>query len=125
MSNVTALLLTLLAFMLSLPATYGGSATWKSAPASNNWNSATKWTPATVPNGFADTASFATSSMISLSVTADTEVNSIIFNSGASAFTISPASNDITLTISGAGITNNSAVSQSFVTTPSTQDSSP
>ena len=50
-----------------------------------------------------------------VSISANTEVNGIVFNSGASAFTIT-ASPTFTLTISGIGITNNSGTAQNFVT---------
>ena len=38
-----------------------GSATWNSSPATGDWNTATNWTPATVPNGPSDPATFALS----------------------------------------------------------------
>src|SRR5690242_19000656 len=38
-----------------------GSATWLNLPESGTWNSATNWSPATVPNGANDIATFAAS----------------------------------------------------------------
>src|SRR5215469_1691782 len=95
------------------------SATWNLNPTSGDWNTATNWTPATVPNGPSDTAIFDVSSTSAVSVSADTEVSSIVFNPGASAFTITVTTNSFiaSLTLSGAGIVNNSAVTQNFVTT--------
>src|SRR5919204_6148417 len=93
---------------------YAGSATWLASPPTGNWNHAANWTPATVPNGPSDTATFATSNTTGVSISANTEVNSIVFNAGASAFSIT-ARPTLTLTVSGAGIANNSGVTQNFV----------
>ena len=65
-----------------------GSATWDLNPGSGDWNTATNWTPATVPNGPADTATFALSNTTSVSLSADTEVDTIMFNPGASVYTV-------------------------------------
>src|SRR4051794_2142705 len=83
-------LLTLIAMLLTVisPSSNGGSATWKANPASGHWNTAANWTPATVPNGSADTASFATSSQTAISLSANTEVDAISFDSGADSFQI-------------------------------------
>jgi hypothetical protein len=91
-----------------------GSATWKKSPGTANWNRAGNWTPATVPNAATDTATFASSNTTGVSLSANTEVNGIVFNVGASAFTIT-ASPSFILTISGVGITNNSGIAQNFV----------
>ncbi|PYK93743.1 MAG: hypothetical protein DME36_08365, partial [Verrucomicrobia bacterium] len=93
-----------------------GSATWKSSPATADWNTASNWSPATVPNGASDTATFASSSITNISLSANTEVNGIVFNSGASAFTITTG-NGFTLTISGAGIMNNSGLTENLSAT--------
>src|SRR6266513_4175525 len=106
-----AMLLLLLSIASS---TYADSATWKSSPATGDWNTAANWTPMTVPNGPSDTATFATSNRTAVSLSAYTEVNGIVFNAGASAFTIT-ASPSFSLTISGVGITNNSGIVQNFV----------
>src|SRR2546429_2244962 len=108
-----AMLLLLLSIASS---TYADSATWKSSPATGDWNTAANWTPMTVPNGPSDTATFATSNRTAVSLSANTEVNGIVFNAGASAFTITgPGANILSLTISGVGITNNSGITQKFV----------
>src|SRR6266480_2747517 len=107
-----AMLLLLLSIASS---TYADSATWKSSPATGDWNTAANWTPMTVPNGPSDTATFATSNRTAVSLSANTEVNGIVFNAGASAFTIN-ISPGFELTISGVGITNNSGSIKNFVT---------
>src|SRR5689334_906400 len=109
--RLTAFLILASSFLLSA---YAGSATWNINPASGDWNTTTNWTPASVPNGPADIATFASSSRTNLSISAGIEVNSIAFNSGAAAFTIN---NTLAagLTLSGAGVTNNSGVLQNFI----------
>jgi autotransporter-associated beta strand protein len=107
-------LLPAIVLMFSAQTSRAGSATWKSSPASGNWNTATNWTPQTIPNGPSDTATFATSNTTNVSLSANTEVNGIVFNAGASAFTITVVPT-LTLTVSGAGITNNSGIAQEFV----------
>jgi autotransporter-associated beta strand protein len=67
-----------------------------------------------VPNGPADTATFDSSNTTNVSLSANTKVNGIVFNPGASAFTITVAPT-FDLTISGLGITNNAATIQNFV----------
>ena len=94
---------------------FAGSAQWQPPiPGIGDWNTAGNWNPATVPNAAADVATFATSAITGVSLSADTEVNGIVFNSGASAFTIT-VSPGFVLTVSGAGITNNSGITQNFV----------
>jgi autotransporter-associated beta strand protein len=106
-----------LVFLLIAAATvFADSATWNLNPASGDWNIAANWTPATVPNGPADTAQFGVSNTTGVSISDPTEVNGIQFNPGASAFTIT-APPTLTLTLSGVGITNNSGATQNFVTT--------
>ncbi|PYV73625.1 MAG: hypothetical protein DMG96_22505 [Acidobacteria bacterium] len=98
----------------ALNAVYADSAAWNANPVDNDWSNPANWTPATVPNGPNDVATFGVSSTTDVSITASIEVNSIVFSPGASAFTITlPAS---VLTISGAGITNDSGITQNFVT---------
>jgi autotransporter-associated beta strand protein len=95
--------------------TFHGSATWK-ANADGNWNNASNWNPATVPNGPADTATFARSNETFLASEVDIEVNGIVFNPHASAFTIIELFN--TMFITGVGITNNSGIMQTFAPGP-------
>ena len=67
----------------------------------------------TVPNGPNDNATFQTSNQTIVSLSADTEVNGIIFNSEASLFEIINGT-AVTLTISGTGVTNSSGITQTF-----------
>src|SRR5438552_2744434 len=97
-------------------AAFAGSATWRANPSSGNWNAAANWTPATIPNGAADIATFAFSNKRSVFFAADTEVNGIVFNAGASPFTF--INQAPTVTISGKGITNNSGIVQNFTPGP-------
>ena len=94
---------------------YADSATWSASTKSNIWNKAANWVPATVPNGPADTATFDVSSTTDLTFSALTEVNGINFDAGASAYTFEVIP-PVTLTISGAGIVNNSGTTQNFIT---------
>ncbi len=110
-------LLLILSCALALNAE-AGSATWTLNPASNNWNQATNWTPATVPNGSADTATFGVSN-ISPSIRDFIDVDSVVFSSGASAFTIAvdpdpTTGHSASLSFDGVGIVNNSGITQAF-----------
>src|SRR5712691_10789318 len=103
-----------------LSAVYADSATWTMHPTSNDWNTKANWTPAAVPNGPSDVATFARSSTKSLEFSAAmTEVAEIVFSPGANSFKIAVdpilAQTVVYLTISGAGITNSSGVTQNLV----------
>ena len=93
---------------------YAGSATWKSQPPTTPWNNTANWTPATVPNGPADTATFATSQRRTITPTEPTEINSIVFSPGGAIFTITSGVG-APLTISGTGIVNDSGLTSAFV----------
>jgi len=95
---------------------FAGNATWLASPANTDWNSAANWTAGGPPNGSTNAATFATSNIKRPVISATTEVNGIVFNPGASAFTIT--SPFFSFTISGVGITNNSGISQNFVSGP-------
>jgi autotransporter-associated beta strand protein len=97
-------------------ATYAISAQWDLDPISGDWNAAANWTPDEVPNGPADIATFGLSNTTNISISENTEVNGITFTSAATNPYIITASPGLTLTISGAGITNNSGITQKFVT---------
>jgi autotransporter-associated beta strand protein len=116
------LLIATVILLFTIGSAFAGSATWSASPANGNWNSASNWSPMTVPDGPDDTATFGSSSITDISASQDTEVNDIVFNPGASAFTISagPGTPDEPqfLTISGAGVTNNSGIMQNFVPGP-------
>jgi autotransporter-associated beta strand protein len=104
-----------LLILISLASARAGSATWDLNPSSGGWNAATNWTPVTVPNGAADTATFGFSNIINVSISGDTKVNGISFTAAAAnPYTIT-ANPRVTLTFSGAGVINNSGVTQNFV----------
>lgn len=109
----TACLLPALLFLLAASLTRAGSATWLQTPVDSDWSSAFNWSPKTVPNGPSDVATFATSNVTGISLGTFDEVSSIVFAPGASSFTIT--NNFGTLTISGAGVINNSGTTQNFV----------
>jgi autotransporter-associated beta strand protein len=93
---------------------YAGSAHWN--PTSGDWNTADNWTPMTVPNGPADTATFGRSHMSDASISTNTEISEIIFTPAArNSYTIT-ASVGLTLTLSGRGVTNNSGIAQNLIT---------
>jgi uncharacterized protein with beta-barrel porin domain len=73
-------------------------ATWSTTPGSGDVNTATNWTSGFVPNG---TAFFGTSTITSLSFSANTQLGGFTFNAGASNYTFS---NSGILTFNGAGI---------------------
>lgn len=91
-----------------------GSATWLANPATGNWNTATNWNPATVPNGPSDVATFSVSNQRNVEVTNSIVLNSIVFSPDASAFTITSSSSFASVLINGAGVINNSALAQNF-----------
>src|SRR5215813_492729 len=91
---------------------FAGSATWNLNPTNGNWNTATNWTPNTVPDDPSDTATFDASNITAISQTGVIDISEIIFNPGASAFTITGGRD---FNIYGAGITNNSGIEQNFV----------
>ena len=120
-SPVTALILLLLLPLIQNDA-LGGSATWLSSPRTNDWHDANNWSPATVPNSPSDTATFGHSLTTHVFVSAETYVSSITFPSSLfpSAYTVTvilppQSSTSPVLIISGAGIVNNSGLTQNFV----------
>jgi autotransporter-associated beta strand protein len=98
---------------------FAGSAAWGTNPLNGDWNTAANWTPNTVPNGPADMASFATSTVTQVYLSGLIEVASLNFGSDADAFTITtvpgPTSGTV-LFITGSGITNASGQVQRFST---------
>ena len=92
-----------LMFLVSAVA-YAGSAQWNLHPTSGDWNTAANWTPMTVPNGAADVATFGLSNTTTVSISANTEVDAIMFAPGNSGYTIT-VDPFLVLTISGTGVT--------------------
>lgn len=112
---VAAALRCSLIFLVSAVA-YADSAQWNLNPRSGDWDTATNWRPIGVPNGPADISTFALSNTTNVSISENTEVNGIIFTSAATNPYTVTASPELTLTISGVGIKNNSGIAQKFVT---------
>src|SRR4030095_4767202 len=107
----------ILTFLLSTASdSFAGSATWKASAANGEWFNVNNWVQGTIPNGPGDTATFASSNRTSIDIAFNLEVNGIVFNPGASAFTIATNPTVVpTITISGVGITNNSGIVQNFL----------
>jgi autotransporter-associated beta strand protein len=106
LQTILAVAISILAPMVA----HAGSATWDLNPTSGDWNTAANWTPATVPNGAADTATFALSNTTGVSISADTEVNGITFTPAATNPYLITPSEFTFLALSGTGITNNSGI---------------
>ncbi len=102
-----------LVLLLGLQSSWAGSATWDFNPPGGDWNYAANWTPATVPNGPADIATFDASCtrQVFLQSAAD-EVDGIVFTAAASGFTVNIEGG--TFTLSNVGVTNHSGISQHF-----------
>ncbi len=92
-----------------------GSATWSMDPTNSDWNTATNWMPQTVPNSASDTATFNASKLTNLSVSFGSVINldSAVFNTEASAYTVTL--NVSNLILNGTGLVNNSSSIQSIV----------
>lgn len=110
---ISALSLPLL-FCVSVSTGMAGSATWNLNPISSDWNTAANWTPATVPNGVNDVATFDASSITNVTVSSSVQVSNIVFNAGAPAYSIAPANNATNLTFNGTGVINNSGILQNL-----------
>src|SRR5262249_22149652 len=99
------------ALLAAMPAR-AQDATWSTAPGSSDFNTASNWTPTTVPTG---TAFFGASTITNLTFNpgAANSLDGFTFNAGAPAysFTLTSASR---LTFTGAGIVNNSSNAPSF-----------
>src|SRR6476660_6387542 len=87
---LSVLLLCGLRLLISNVPAQAGSATWNSNAVTQNWTDANNWTPPTVPNGPADTATFGFSNQtdVVLPESQRVELNQIVFDAGASPFTI-------------------------------------
>ena len=93
-----------------------GSATWDLNPTSNDWNSASNWTPETVPSLPGDVASFALSNTTSIIASGGRTIDTIVFEAGASPYIIT-LPNFSGLVLIGDGIVNDSGVMQQIVLT--------
>ena len=102
---------------LSVGISRAGCATWNLNPTSNDWNTAANWTPATVPNGAHDTATFDVSNVTDVFVQATDILKAMTFDPDASPFTISIGGSVAvgSLTLGSAGIVNNSGTTQNLL----------
>jgi autotransporter-associated beta strand protein len=91
------------------------TATWLDNPVSGDWNNPVNWTAGGPPNGSVDTASFGASNQTVISLSTNTEVDSVVFDNGATSYTITTGPS-LTLTISGAGILRTSTYLSTLVT---------
>jgi autotransporter-associated beta strand protein len=88
--------------------------TWGTNPSNGDWNIAQNWTPAGVPGGLGDVAAFGVSTITDVYLSAFTQVDSLVFNPGASAYTIT-ATTTQNLLVSGVGIVNDSGITQRLI----------
>jgi autotransporter-associated beta strand protein len=114
-------------FLLATAPAEGGSANWNLNPGSSDWATATNWTPATVPFGESDVATFGISNLTNVvcgdspdGIYASTVVAEVIFTEGASPYTITmtPVYDVVypsLIEFHGAGITNRSGVTRTFI----------
>jgi hypothetical protein len=117
-AQVPSLGIALCLLLVLVSTSFAGSATWQATPATGDWNTATNWTPQTVPNGVSDVATFQQSSVTSISTSAVINVGDIVFDTNASDFTITVRDNFL---IDGTGIIFNNPSAfrtQTFVCPP-------
>jgi len=115
MNKATSALLTSCILILASQICQAGSATWVQSPADDNWSNPNNWMPNTVPNSSTDTATFGTSDTTAISIQDSIGLRSVIFQPGASAYTLT-VTNAKTLSLAGnPNIINNSGVEQNFV----------
>jgi autotransporter-associated beta strand protein len=95
-------------------AVWAGSATWNLNPTNDDWNTAANWTPATVPSVAGDVASFAVSNTTAVMASGGRTLDAIVFEAGASAFTIT-VPNASAILLLGTGIVNDSGLTQNIV----------
>jgi autotransporter-associated beta strand protein len=113
-NNFSFLITAALLFLTAQRHSFAGSATWSSNPLNGDWNTASNWTPNTVPNSPSDVASFGSSNQRDVTVSAITEVAAINFSAGAGSFNITSEPGD-PFFISGTGIINDSGLTQTFL----------
>jgi hypothetical protein len=95
------------------PLALAGNATWSANPISGDWNTAANWIPNGFPNDATAVATFDVSNTTDISLSGPIQVGEIVFNPGASSFTMTKQVPS--LRIMGAGITNNSGTVQNLV----------
>src|SRR5450432_414004 len=104
------LTIALLTSLSVIKSSHAGSATWNLNPTSGDWNTATNWTPETVPEEATDVATFDVSSVTNISTTSPgVAIAQITFNPGASAYLIAGK-----VGFETSGVVNNSGITQNF-----------
>jgi uncharacterized protein with beta-barrel porin domain len=99
----------LLSGLALAPAAYAQNATW--AGTTSDFNSASNWSPNAVPTG---TGSFDAAGSPTVNFSSGAVLGGLTFNAGAQAFTFSTTTETAGLTLSGAGIINNSTFAPTF-----------
>jgi outer membrane autotransporter protein len=109
--NRFAGLLVAIPILAALASAQAQDATWSTNPGSSDWNTNTNWTPPTaVPTG---TASFGSSTTVSINFSANASIAEMLFGAGAPAYFFNLSGT--ILTITGAGIVNNSSNAPTFI----------
>jgi hypothetical protein len=89
-----AKLLPALSLLLTVRSGHAGSATWNLNPISGVWENTSNWTPATIPNGPADVATFGSSTITFIDIydfnILPIELKGIVFTPGGAASYSSP-----------------------------------
>ncbi len=107
-------MLSLLLLLGSTRTSNAKTGTWLSNPISKNWSTKMNWNPVTLPNGPTETATFNTSSRTTILITFPLTIATTVFNPGASPYGFSVVALR-SMTFTSLGISNNSAVVQSFL----------
>lgn len=99
--------LTLLLLDAGQNTAFAGNATWNLNPVDFFWHNPSNWTPRTVPNGASEIATFDVSNTADLRLAASTTVAEIVFNPGASAYTVNLSAYALSI---NEAVRNNSAI---------------
>ena len=86
--------------------------TWIASPSSGDWNTDSNWT-GTAPNSSSAFATFGTSTVTNVTLSAPATVDTVQFNGGASSYSID--TNGVTLNLGGVGVVNNSGGPQTLI----------
>lgn len=108
-------ILTALLVASSIQFANAGSATWNLNPVSGDWSTPANWTPATVPSGFGDHATFGASNITSISTSSNIQLTGLVFNADANAYTITIQSNFFFWFRGSSAVVNNSAFVPAFI----------
>src|SRR3954447_12412544 len=103
--------------LMSAQSGYAANATWSSDLTNGSWADKGNWSPNHVPNGDSDGAIFDISNTTEIDIPwrpSNFTVNRIVFNSGASAYSLTVKAPPFFF-ITGDGVVNNSGAMQNFV----------